>query len=207
MINVGNSSLAPEYSGLPWPLAVIDIEASSLDLKGYPIEVGLAFWPAPAEPIFGWSTLIHPTDEWRLHGHWSPESAKVHGIRGRDLLAHGRSPPKVAAAQNEALGPGAVAWCDGGPYDAQWIQTLFKAGRVKPVFALGDWHRLASMLGRAFRERTLAALEQAPARHRARSDADGLLLTLADAMDLDVGPVENLDIRVAALATLEGSAP
>ena len=86
------------------------------------------------------------------------------------MLAHRRSPPKVAAALIEALGPGAVAWCDGGPYEAQWIQTLFKAVRVKPVFALGDWHRLASMLGRAFRERTLAALERAP-----RIPTDGCL--------------------------------
>jgi hypothetical protein len=143
MKNTGGDSRASPISGLPWPLAVIDIEASSLDLTGYPIEVGLALWPASDEPTFGWSTLIHPIDEWRLHGYWSPVSAKAHGIKGSDLLAHGRSPPQVAAALNEALGSGAVAWCDGGPYDAQWIQALFKAGGVKPMFALGGPGRLA----------------------------------------------------------------
>ncbi len=206
MKNAGGGSRAPSFTRLPWPLAVIDIEASSLDLTGYPIEVGLAFWPAPNEPIFGWSMLIRPIDEWRLHGHWSAVSAKVHGIRGSDLLAQGRSPQQIAAALNEALGSGAVAWCDGGPYDAQWIQALFKAGGVKPAFAQGDWHRLASMLGGPVRERVLIGLEGAPARHRARADAEDLLLTLAHAMDLAVRPVENLADRVAALATLQGPA-
>jgi len=87
MDNEGGGSRVRSFSRLPWPLAVIDIEASSLDLTGHPIEVGLALLSAPNEPIFGWSTLIRPVDEWRLHGHWSPVSAKVHGIRGGDLLA------------------------------------------------------------------------------------------------------------------------
>jgi hypothetical protein len=62
--------------------------------------------------------LIRPIDEWPLLGHLSPVSAKVHGIRGGDLLAHGRWPQEIAVALNEALGSGAVMWCDGGPYDA-----------------------------------------------------------------------------------------
>lgn len=98
-------------TSLPWPLAVIDFEASSLDEDSYPIEVGLALWPAPDAPILGWSALIHPAGNWVRRGHWSPASAKVHGIRGSDLLAHGRSPERVASALNEALGPDAVAAC------------------------------------------------------------------------------------------------
>jgi hypothetical protein len=49
---------------------------------------------------------------------------------------------------------------------------LFKFGGVKPAFALGDWHRLASMLGGPVRERALMCLERAPTRHRARADAE-----------------------------------
>jgi hypothetical protein len=200
----GGDAPVPSFRRLPWPLAVIDVEASSLDLAGYPIEVGLALWPAPDEPTFGWSTLIRPIDDWRQHGHWSPVSAKVHGIRGGDLLTHGRSPRQVAAVLNEALGSGAVVWCDGGPYDAQWIQALFKAGGVKPSFSLGDWHRLALMLGDPIRERALTCLEQAPTLHRARADAEGLLFAIACAMDLKVGPAQNLDTRSTALAALKG---
>jgi hypothetical protein len=60
------------------------------------------------------------------------------------------------------------------------------------------------MLGGPVRERVLTDLERAPARHRARADAEDLLLTLTQAMDLVCRPVENLADRVAALATLQG---
>ena len=114
-------------TNLPWPLAVIDFEASSLDQDDYPIEVGLALWPAPDDPVFSWSTLIQPAGAWSRLGHWSPKSAKVHGIRGRDLLAMGQPVGLVAAALNNVLGAGATAWCDGDAYDAHWTATLFKA--------------------------------------------------------------------------------
>lgn len=150
---------------------MIDFEASSLDQDSYPIEAGLALWPAPGEPVLGWSALIRPAGEWTRHGHWSPASAKVHGIRGRDLLVYGQSPAQVASALNAALGPNSMAWCDGGPYDAHWARALFKAAGVKPAFALRDWSQLISLLGKEARERALAWIEQSPARHRARADA------------------------------------
>jgi len=187
---------------LPWPLAAIDFEASSLDQDGYPIEVGLAFWPGPDQAIHGWSTLIQPAGDWSRHGHWSPKSAKVHGILGRDLLAHGQPVDRVAAALNAALGAGTVAWCDGDAYDVHWTGALFKAARAAPVFTLGHWHRLPAMLGPAMRERGLDWLERAPARHRAREDAEQLLLALAYAIEIEVGPVQDLDQRLPALAAL-----
>lgn len=187
---------------LPWPLAVIDFEASSLDQDGYPIEVGLALWPDPDQGILGWSTLIQPAEEWTRHGHWSLKSAKVHGIQGRDLLAHGQPVDRVAAALNAALGAGTIAWCDGDAYDVHWTGALFQASNIAPVFTLGHWHRLIKMLGPAMRERGLGWLEQAPARHRARDDAEQLLLALAYAAEIDVGPVQDLDQRLPALTEL-----
>ena len=183
-------------SVLPWPIAILDFEASSLDEDGYPIEVGLALWPGPDEPILGWSALVRPAGDWVRRGHWSPASAKVHGIRGSDLLAHGRSPGWIASALNEALGPGAVAWCDGGPYDAHWTGALFKAGGVRPTFTLGDWHRLVPLLGAPARERALTWLRDAPARHRARADAEQLLFALAHAAGVEVGPAQDLTQRL-----------
>lgn len=50
----------PCLAGLPWPVAAIDFEASSLDEDSYPIEVGLALWPAPGESILSWTALIQP---------------------------------------------------------------------------------------------------------------------------------------------------
>lgn len=197
-------SPSPSLAGLPWPLVALDFEASSLDQDSYPIEVGLALWPAPDEPVLGWSALIRPAGDWTRRGHWSPASAKVHGIRGDELLAHGHEPARVAAALNAALGPGGVAWCDGGPYDAHWARTLFQAGGVEPVFVLDDWHRLAAMLGPEARGRAFTRLRRAPARHRARADAEHLLLALAHAAGVEPGPTGDLAGRVPALAALAG---
>lgn len=177
---------------LPWPLTVIDFEASSLDPEGYPIEVGLSVWPGPDEAIFGWSTLIQPAGEWSRHGHWSAKSAKVHGISGRELLAQGQPVGRVAAILNEAIGIDAVAWCDGDAYDIHWNGALFKAAKTAPLFSLGDWHRLLARLGPAMRDRGLGWLEQAPTRHRAREDAEQLLLALAHAVGIKTGPIQDL---------------
>lgn len=117
------------------------------------------------------------------HGHWSPDSAQVHGIRGNELRAQGKAPARVAALLNAVLGP-CAAWCDGGPYNAYW-GALFKAGGIKACSALGGWHRLTAMLGA---DRAVCAaewLEQSPSRHRARADAGQLLFALAHA----VGPI------------------
>lgn len=70
------------------------------------------------------------------------------------------------------------------------------------MFALDDWHRLAAMLGPAGHERALAWLQHAPARHRARPDAEQLLLALAHAAGVETGPVQDLDRRLPALVAL-----
>jgi hypothetical protein len=190
-------------TSLPWPLHVIDFEASSLDVMGYPIEVGVAQWGALGEPIRGWSTLIRPTDDWTRNGHWSSSSAKVHGLRGRDLLADGWAPERVARSLNDMLGPQGIAWCDGGPYDAHWMRALFRAAGVEPRFILGDWHRLASMLGKTERDLVFDWLERQPTRHRARADAEQLLLALAHAAGSEVGPVHELEQNLSQ----QGKAP
>ena len=198
-MNPAEPSGAP---ALPWPLVAIDFEASSLDEDGYPIEVGLALWPGPDHAVLGWSTLIQPAGAWSRLGHWSPKSAEVHGIAGRDLLAQGQPVARVAAALNEVIGAGTVAWCDGGAYDSHWAGALFKAAGIAPRFVLGDWHRLMAMLGPAMRERGLRWLETAPVRHRAREDAEQLLLALAYAVGTEAGPVRDLSGRWPALAGL-----
>ena len=145
----------------------------------------MAVWFALDQPVLGWSTLIRPVWEWTSNGHWSVASAKVHGIRGSEIVAHGRDPGGIAAALNAVIGAGTVAWCDGGPYDAHWMGALFKAGKIKPTFALGDWDRLLGRLDRAGQERAWAWLERAPSRHRAREDAEALLLALMAGIDAE----------------------
>lgn len=161
---------------LSWPVRIIDFEASSLEEGSYPIEVGVAVWPRKEAPITVWSTLIRPTDDWRSFGHWSLASRRVHGIAMSELAA-GMAAQDVAALLNEELGSGLV-WCDGGPYDAHWLRTLFGVSNLKPSFALGNWSALLLSLPDAHRENAMAALEAAPPRHRAGADAEQLMRAL-----------------------------
>jgi hypothetical protein len=161
---------------LSWPVRVIDFEASSLEDGGYPIEVGLAVWPTESEPISIWSTLIRPTDDWRRFGHWSVASRHVHGISMNDLAA-GAPAGEVAKTLNEKLESGFV-WCDGGPYDAYWLNALFEAAGCRPRFVLGNWHGLLRGLPEHCRDGALEALESAPPRHRAGADAEQLMRAL-----------------------------
>ncbi|MFG1243882.1 hypothetical protein V5F31_16020 [Xanthobacter sp. V7C-4] len=162
---------------LSWPVRTIDFEASSLEDGSYPIEVGVAVWPREDDPITVWSTLIRPTDDWRRFGHWSLASRKVHGIAMSEL-AGGAQPAEVAKALNETLGDGFV-WCDGGAYDAHWLRTLFGAAGIRPSFILGNWAGLLRTLPERCRQRAMAAVEEAPPRHRAGADAEQLLRALA----------------------------
>lgn len=167
----------------------------------------MAVWPAPDQPVLGWSTLIRPAWDWTSNGHWSVASAKVHGIRGGDLVVEGREPSRVVAALNAVVGVGAVAWCDGGPYDAHWISALFKAGKVESVFTLGDWDRLVGRLDRTGQERAWTWLERSPSRHRARQDAEALLLALMEGIGTEPRLGGNLADHSPALQSLQGAPP
>jgi len=174
---------------LPWPITVIDFEASSFDEGSYPIEVGVGIWHGPRNPIHLWSSLIRPVQTWTLTGHWSRKSERVHGI-SRPELAEGRPPSEVACILNSRVST-RVAWCDGGPYDAYWLRTLYAAAGCTPSFHLMDWGALS--IGRPeLSERLFAFLERTPAPHRARNDALRLLQALASAIRVDAS-VEHLD--------------
>ncbi|MFG1285145.1 hypothetical protein [Xanthobacter autotrophicus] len=79
---------------------------------------------------------------------------------------------------NEKLGHD-VVWCDGGPYDAYWLRTLFDAAGIEQTFVLGDWNTLLGGLPEVCRARILTVLGDAPPGHRAGADAERLLRALA----------------------------
>ena len=139
---------------------------------------------------------------WSANGHWSSASAKVHRIPASHLHAHGHDPAPIAAALNQVLAAPAIAWCDGGPYDAHWINALFKAAGAKPAFTLGDWRSLAAMPGPDAHTRTLGWLARAPALHRARPDAEQLLHALGHGIGIPPGPTRDLADSLPALAPL-----
>ncbi|HQS49032.1 MAG: hypothetical protein B7Y12_03285 [Rhizobiales bacterium 24-66-13] len=162
---------------IPWPLRIIDFEASSLEDGGYPIEVGVAVWPALEEPIQVWSALIRPTQDWTDFGHWSELSQDVHGI-DRAELATAEPPMVVARTLNTLIGRGPV-WCDSGPFDAYWMDALFEAAGIKPSFTLRSWDGLLRELGDEVSEGIRDQLEHAEVRHRAGEDAAMLMDALA----------------------------
>ena len=165
-------------AALPWSLATIDFEASSLEWDGCPIEVGIALWHAPAAPILGWSALIRPPLDWREGGHWSRASAKLHGITRAELLADGLAVEEVMTRLNALLAPYATVWCDGGRFDTDWLAALFRAGRAEPGFVLSDWSVLLSRLDDTGRSRAQRR-SGTDRRHRAGEDARHLMLAIA----------------------------
>lgn len=151
--------------------AVLDIEASGLGRRSYPIEVGLVL---PDGQSF--CTLVRPESDWT---HWDPQAEQMHGI-ARDLLqARGRPASEVALALNERLA-GQVVYSDGWANDYSWIGLLFDAADMQPRFKLEN---LRSLLSEDEAERWHVVKDQvctecAITRHRASADARLLQLTV-----------------------------
>lgn len=118
---------------------VIDFEASSLGAMSYPIEVG---WTNGSEVH---SILIKPIPEWT---DWNDYAEKeVHHITREMLEEHGVSPYEALSQLNANFGAG-ILWCDGGHYDAWWLQRLEEAAGFKASFRLGDiFHMLQTYHG------------------------------------------------------------
>lgn len=175
---------------LPWPLITLDFEASALDARSYPIEVGICRWQAPDAPLEGWSTLITPTEHWATHGLWSRASELVHGIAQEELY-EGLSPTETIERLNQIAGAGAC-YCDGGTYDLDWARKLNAASEIKATFKLGDWDMLTAHLAPNEYMQAIHWMDQTSIPHRAGPDAQRLMKALARALgvaDGDVVPI------------------
>lgn len=161
-----------------FPIAIVDFEASSLDIDSYPIEAGLALCHAADQPISVWSSLIVPTDDWNAVG-WDVAAQRVHGIARSELDA-GMSPVEVASHLNQCLGPLGHAWSDGGRYDGHWMAALFRAAKIKPAFHLWDIAGLFAF-DRAAKNRFADVLRQSEPAHRAGDDAARICSAIARA--------------------------
>ncbi|MFG1429328.1 3'-5' exonuclease family protein, partial [Roseixanthobacter glucoisosaccharinicivorans] len=87
-------------------------------------------------------------------------------------------PMVTARTLNQLLGSGPV-WCDGGPFDAYWMNALFEAAGIKPSFTMCSWDGLLRELGDEVSEGIRDQLEHATVRHRAGEDAAMLMEALA----------------------------
>lgn len=176
---------------LPWPLIALDFEASALGQRSYPIEVGIARWDAPEEPIRLWSTLIRPTQTWIDHGVWNPTAQQIHGIQ-QEALSEGLSPLAALSRLIALTGHGRL-WCDGGESDRNWLATLAIAAGIPATCTLADWDMLGGALHPRRYRRMIRWLDKAPARHRAADDAERLLRAIAVALGRRYGA----SIRIA----------
>lgn len=110
----------------------LDFEASGLD--GHPIQVA---WSLPdgsvtcrlidPKGVAGWTD-----DRWDDYA-----EREIHRI-SRDLLSKKGLPPSQVAEMMNADLEGKTVYCDGGLYDQYWLEDLFAAAGLKPLFVLGD---------------------------------------------------------------------
>jgi hypothetical protein len=156
---------------MPLP-AIIDVEASGLTGRSYPVEVGLVTAAGAT-----YCALVLPDPGW---SHWDPAAEAVHGITREILQAHGKPITEVAARVNEHLA-GTTVYSDAWGNDYAWLARLFDAAELPMRFRVEALRSLLTdaqaALWHATKHRVIA--EMALKRHRASSDARALQLTLA----------------------------
>jgi len=156
--------------------AFIDVEASGLGPRSYPIEVGLI---TSTGTMF--CTLIVPPEEWaRLDAvAWDPQAESVHGITRSILTTYGKPLAEVARELNRVAG-GMTLFSDAWGNDYAWLARLFDAADLSMHFQVESSRKLltedeAARWGAAKQE-VIAELKLT--RHRASSDAKILQRTL-----------------------------
>jgi len=100
----------------------LDIEASSLDSKSYPIEIAWSDHYGNIE-----SYLINPYHvvswlDWDMH------AQKIHGINRKLLREEGTEPRLVCDYMSKSIKDGTTIYADGGVFDQNWINVLFAEG-------------------------------------------------------------------------------
>jgi len=100
----------------------LDIEASSLNDSSYPIEIA---WSDPYGNIE--SHLINPyfIDHWT---DWSFKSQQIHNISRKELREKGISPMAICDHMVDSISSGEIIYADGGIFDENWINVVFKQG-------------------------------------------------------------------------------
>ncbi len=145
-------------------IAFIDLEASGLGARSWPIEVGWCF-PGRKPQSF----LIKPAADWAMEA-WDEEAEALHGVTRKVLDLEGDTPNTVCAALNAAL-TGFTVYSDAPDWDGFWLYRLFESGGVKKTFALTDFSEaLRDVAPEALEGLVAKASKIAPHRHRTNDD-------------------------------------
>lgn len=145
--------------------AFIDLEASGLGARSWPVEVGWAFADGG-----GGGFLLRPDPSWTDDA-WDPRAERLHGIARETLVADGVDVRDAALRLNAAFA-GVKVYSDAPDWDGFWLFRLYSAAGVRQGFALQDFGRLVRPLAGVREQSLLArAARLAPRRHRAEADA------------------------------------
>jgi len=122
----------------------LDVEASGIAERSYPIEIGYAFARIEDDgqvELVAESHLVTPTEGWAaVDAAWDSRAEPVHGLTRAIIAAEGAPVGAVVQALDAALADAVVA-ADTGPagWDADWITTLYAAaGRPWQAWALTE---------------------------------------------------------------------
>ncbi len=162
-------------------MAFIDLEASGLGARSWPIEVGWSF-----EDGVGEALLISPAPEWSMD-QWDPKAERLHGVTPRMLSDLGVGVAQACDRLSAAL-DGCAVYSDAPDWDGFWLMRLFDAAGRKSTILLRDFGSLMPALGPAEKAALISKADRlAPRRHRAAEDALHLvtIYRLAKARSLD----------------------
>ncbi len=145
-------------------LVFIDLEASGLGSKSWPVEVGWTFENGETQ-----SLLIRPHDSWTEEA-WDAQAEALHGLSRARLEEEGIEARAVCMALNEAF-DGARVYSDAPDWDGFWFYRLFQAAGVRQQFSLRDFYDVfKNMPADQLDAIVEKANERAPRAHRAIPD-------------------------------------
>jgi hypothetical protein len=153
----------------PSQIICLDIEASGLGTRSYPIEIAWKQLDGLDEEDF----LIDPLTGYNWTD-WDENAAEVHGLTLEELHQDGISVQEACARLNERLN-GKQVYSDAFEFDYFWITRLFDAGRVKPQFRLMG---LDDLLNKDELELYKEVASQSPRLHRAMPDVEDLIRSI-----------------------------
>jgi hypothetical protein len=100
----------------------LDVEASSLSMDSYPIEIA---WSDPSGGIE--CHLINPyaVEEWT---DWDYNAQQIHGLSRKQCREEGVHPRWLCNRMDQVIKPGEIIYADGGAFDENWVEVLYGEG-------------------------------------------------------------------------------
>ncbi|SIS59498.1 hypothetical protein [Neptunomonas antarctica] len=148
----------------------IDIEASGMGSRSYPIEIAWKSALTGKSDAF----LINPDTGYNWTD-WDPVANDIHGIDRDELVANGISVRDACRRLNRML-EGQAVTSDAYEFDYFWMQRLFESAMMKPAFVMQGIDKILE--GAQLIQYRLVAISQVRA-HRAMNDVNDVLACLA----------------------------